>query len=510
LAILHDETISLPPIIQGGMGAGISWWHLARTVAKLGQVGVVSGTALDLILARRLQDGDPTGDHRRAIAAFPFPEMAQRVLDRWYLPGGRPPGQPYKNISMHSLKTPRAAVELTIVANFVEVFLAKEGHDGVIGINYLEKIQTPHLPSIYGAMLAGVTVILMGAGIPKDIPGVIDAFVHHQPTEYPLKVTGAVTGDEFKLRFDPREYMESDLPPLHRPYFLPIIASNTLAVSLMKKSNGRIHGFIIEGPTAGGHNAPPRGALKLAEDGQPLYGERDIVDLEAIKELGLPFWIAGSAARPEKLREVLALGGAGIQVGTAFAFCEESGLLASYRDALIKQALEGKARVYTDAVASPTGFPFKVALLEKTMSEPDVYQSRQRICDLGFLRESYRTSDGDTGYRCASEPIEDYVKKGGTAEGTAGKKCLCNSLMANIGMPQIKKNGTLELPLITCGDDLVEIGRFLAPGAASYTAADVIRILLEGADKQASTVAAPEAAEPKVAAVVGTWDGEAV
>jgi nitronate monooxygenase len=505
LTILHDEKISLPPIIQGGMGAGVSWWHLAKTVAKLGQVGVVSGTALDLILARRLQDGDPTGDNRRAMAAFPFPDMAKRVLDRWFLPGGRKPGDPYKNISMHSRKTPRAAVELTIVANFVEVYLAQEGHDGAVGINYLEKIQTPHLPSIYGAMLAGVTAVLMGAGIPKDIPGVLDAFVNHEPAEYPLKVTGALPGDDTRLRFTPRDYMERDLPPLRRPYFLPIIASNTLAVNLLKKSNGRIHGFIIEGPTAGGHNAPPRGTLKLAEDGQPVYGERDLVDLDAIRELGLPFWIAGSAARPEKLREVLALGGTGIQVGTAFAFCEESGMLAEYRDVLIKQALEGKARVYTDAIASPTGFPFKVALLEETMSEPDVYAHRQRICDLGFLREAYRMENGETGYRCASEPIEDYVKKGGTAEGTAGKKCLCNSLMANIGMPQIKHDGSLELPLITCGDDLVEIGRFLAPGAASYTAADVIRILLEGLNK-------PEAArdEPRAAAVVGTWDGEAV
>ena len=67
---------NLPKIIQGGMGAGVSSWYLANTVANLGQLGVVSGTAIELIVARRLQDGDEGGHMRRALAAFPFPEMA--------------------------------------------------------------------------------------------------------------------------------------------------------------------------------------------------------------------------------------------------------------------------------------------------------------------------------------------------------------------------------------------------------------------------------------------------
>lgn len=499
--VIQQPKISLPPIIQGGMGAGVSSWYLAKTVSALGQLGVVSGTALDLILARRLQDGDPNGDCRRAMAQFPFKAMAQKILDRYFVEGGKPADKPYKSVPMHAQKAPRFAQELAIVANFVEVFLAKEGHDGPVGINYLEKIQLPHLPSIYGSMLAGVTAILMGAGIPKDIPGILDLYVNHQPAEYTLKITGAQPGDDCKMRFDPKEFMECELPPLHRPYFLPIIASNTLATTLAKKSNGAIHGFIIEGPTAGGHNAPPRGLLKLSEDGQPIYGERDVVDLHQIAEIGLPFWIAGSCARPEKLAEVLAVGGAGIQVGTAFAFCDESGMEAHYKRVLVEKAVAGRATVYTDAVASPTGFPFKVALLEETMSEPDVYRSRTRICDLGYLRESYRKEDGSTGYRCASEPIEDYVTKGGTVDATQGKKCLCNSLMANVGMPQITKAGNAELPLITCGDDLLEIGRFLQDGKMTYSAADVINTLLKGLELPAPA--------PASAVTLGTWDSEA-
>ena len=56
----------LPPIIQGGMGIGVSGWRLARAVSQLGQLGVVSGTALDLLLTRQLQLGD-TGGHLRRI-----------------------------------------------------------------------------------------------------------------------------------------------------------------------------------------------------------------------------------------------------------------------------------------------------------------------------------------------------------------------------------------------------------------------------------------------------------
>ena len=43
------------PLVQGGMGVGISDWRLAHAVSERGQLGVVSGTALDELLARRLQ-----------------------------------------------------------------------------------------------------------------------------------------------------------------------------------------------------------------------------------------------------------------------------------------------------------------------------------------------------------------------------------------------------------------------------------------------------------------------
>jgi len=466
-----------PFIIQGGMGAGVSSWRLARAVSSAGQLGVVSGVGIDVLLARRLQDGDPDGAMRRALDRFPFRGMADRILEKYFVPGGKAPEAPYKGVPMPSVLPDRALIELCIVSNFIEVWLAREGHENPVGINYLEKIQIPHLPSIYGAMLAGVAVVLMGAGIATRIPGVLDSLAANQPASYELAVTGGDSAVPVHVRFDPSEFAE-ELPTLQRPYFLSIISSNVLATTMLRRSNGKVDGFVIEGSTAGGHNAPPRGALQLDAAGQPEYGPKDAVDLAKIRELGVPFWLAGGQGTRRALEEALEAGAAGIQVGTAFAFCEESGLEASKRDALLEKAESHQASVFTDPHASPTGFPFKVARLEGTLSETEVYEARTRVCDLGFLRELYLKEDGAVGYRCPAEPVATYVAKGGDPEKTVGRKCLCNALLANVGHPQHRKDGRFEPTLITAGDDLSDIARFLRPGRSSFSAKDVIDQLL--------------------------------
>lgn len=462
------------------MGVGVSNWRLAQAVSRLTQLGVVSGTALDALFVRRLGDGDKDGAMRRGLDAFPFKAMARRVWDEYFVPGGKAPDAPYRLTPMHQHSEPRKLSELCMIANFVEVFLAREGHSNPVGINYLEKVQIPHLASIYGAMLAGVGAVLMGAGIPLQIPGVLDAYAAQSAAEYKLSVTGAATDFDAKMRFDPADYAEGPLPRLTRPKFLAIISSNTLATTMLRRASGKVDGFVIESPTAGGHNAPPRGKLQLSETGEPVYGERDRVDLAALRALGVPFWLAGGYGSPEKLREALAEGAAGVQVGTAFAFSRESGLRDDLKKELLAQAAAKNAAVFTDPLASPTGFPFKVAQLEGTSSEAGVYESRLRLCDLGFLREMYATADGREGYRCSAEPEGNYAAKGGAPQETAGRKCLCNALMANVGKAQVRRGGVTEPALVTVGDDLNTVGQFLAAGETEYTAADVIDRLIEG------------------------------
>lgn len=470
------------------MGAGVSNWRLAQAVSRVGQLGLVSGTALDQILARRLQDGDPGGHMRRGLDEFPFRRMAERVWQRYFIPGGKAARTPYIPMPLLSIDNPRELVELCIVANFVEVFLARQGHTNPVGINFLEKIQSAHLPCIYGAMLGGVEYVIMGAGIPLKIPGVLDRYVNHESAEYATHVAGAQEGDDFTARFDPREYMECRLEPLKRPKFLPIVSSNTLAVTMLKKANGRVDGLVIETRTAGGHNAPPRGKLQLSELGEPVYGERDAIDIAKLRELGVPFWLAGGYGHPERVREALEQGAAGVQVGTAFEFANESGLQEDFKVALLKRVIAGDASVFTDPLASPTGFPFKVARLKGTNSEPETYVERPRICDLGFLREPYRTADGGVGYRCASEPVTVFLAKGGRVEDTVGRKCVCNGLLANIGYPQVRNGKRMEYPLITAGDDLCTVSEFLKPGRTDYSAADVVSALLKGCEPVAAKV----------------------
>ena len=246
-----------PTVIQGGMGVAVSGWQLANAVARTGAMGVVSGTALEVVCARRLQLGDPGGDVRRALTSFPDREMARRVENDYFVPGGKPADRPFKNVTSFTIEPARRLVELTIVASFVEVFLAKDGHDGPVGINFLRKIELPLVVGVYGAMLAGVDYVLVGAGNPNELPGLLDRLAGHDDVALPVRVQGAAGDDDVAVRFSPRAFLGSSTPRLRRPDFLAIVASLDLAEGLAGSPAHRPDGFIVEGPLAGGHNAPP-------------------------------------------------------------------------------------------------------------------------------------------------------------------------------------------------------------------------------------------------------------
>ena len=465
---------SHPTIIQGGMGVAVSNWKLARAVSRRGHMGVVSGTALDTVLIRRLQDGDPGGHMRRAMARFPIEAVAASALERFFIPDGRPQGQPYKLLPIYRQHVSRERQQLTMLANFVEVSLAKEGHDGVVGLNLLTKVQMPTLASLYGAMLAGVDYVLMGAGIPREIPGALDALSQHRTASLRFDVEGLSAGEVHHLTLEPAELGADTGTPLERPRFLPIISANSLATTLARKANGTVEGFIVEGPTAGGHNAPPRGEPQFNDRGEPVYGDRDVVNIDKLRDLGLPFWLAGGSGSPARLTEALAQGAAGIQLGTLFAFCEESGFADHLKRDVLDHAILGDIDVITDPRASPTGYPFKVV---RWAGDETSTHTRERKCDLGYLRIAYKRDDGRIDYRCAAEPVADYVRKGGLESDTVGRRCLCNALTANVGQAQPRQGTEDEPPLLTSGDDLMSIAVFLR-GRTTYTADDVIDYLL--------------------------------
>ncbi len=469
----------LPWLIQGGMGIAVSDWRLARSVSTAGQLGVVSGTAIDAVFARRLQKFGVDDALRSVLDRFPIRSIVDDVV-RQFTTVRRRANTPYQNLLMLTHRSKRRSTDLLVLAAFAEVAMAKAGHSGIVGINLLTKVQIPTVALLCGAMLAGVDYVLMGAGVPTHIPGVLERLRHGQSVETKLTLANATTDESPTLHFDPAPYLDGS-PELDRPKFIGIISSNVLANALVKRSEGTVDGFVVERPVAGGHNAPPRGPLTLDADESPIYGPRDEVDFDALASLGRPFWIGGGITNAEHVRAARQLGATGVQVGTLFAYCDESGMDEPLRAQVIKSVEAGDVDVRTSIRASSTGYPFKVVSVDGTISERDVYERRERRCDLGYLREAFLANDGSIGYRCAAEPVKAYVRKGGEVEPTIDSTCLCNGLMATCGLGQVRASGEIEPPIVTSGDCLNEI-RTLLNGRSTYYAADVIEHLRAGLD----------------------------
>jgi len=101
------------------------------------------------------------------------------------------------------------------------------------------------------------------------------------------------------------------------------------------------------------------------------------------------------------------------------------------------------------------------------------------MCDIGYMRTAYRKEDGSFGYRCPAEAIAPHLHKGGDIADTEGRKCLCNGLLATVGLGQVDGDFK-EPPIVTAGDEVAIVSRFLQPPRRSYTAADVVKYLLAG------------------------------
>lgn len=504
-------------LIQGGMGVYVSNWRLAGAVARERPgltAGTVSGTALDSAHVRLLQLGDPGGHIRRALAVFDSrfgTHTGKNIIDRYFIEGGKAPSDRFKNSPAHIVrpvggKIPAAVrdirsgsislsiddelVELLIATAFAEVWLAKKDHPGKIFINFLKKIELPLVYAMYGAMLAGVDGIVVGAGNPQGLPAVRSHLVKHEHVETDLTVLYRETGESFILPFDPARVADGRLAqnPLEKPAFLAIASLHNLVETLSHNPDEAPDGFIIEHHTAGGHNAGPQGPLTKDALGQPVYGPDDEPDMESVRNTGVPFWMAGGYGSREKLQQALALGAAGVQVGSAFALAEESGLKPVYRTAVLDEIKNGKedSDLVLTTFFSPTGYPFKVARLDGTLSDEDVYAARRKICDLGLLQQRGLGKPGEDGsrpffQRCQASPLEDFIARRGLPGNTLGKRCLCNGLLSAVGLSQITKSNGLpveEPAVVTLGNHLDGIRRLSRSGQAAYWAADVVSDIL--------------------------------
>ncbi|HTP25827.1 MAG TPA: nitronate monooxygenase [Anaeromyxobacteraceae bacterium] len=117
--VIKSKRIAVP-IVQGGMGVGVSLHPLASAVAREGGLGLLSSAALDRLVSRRL--------HRTV-------DTYEAVRD--------------------------------------EVVLARS-QGGFAGINIMVALQRDYVDSVKGAIDGGADVIVAGAGLPTSLPAIHD------------------------------------------------------------------------------------------------------------------------------------------------------------------------------------------------------------------------------------------------------------------------------------------------------------------------------------------------
>ena len=241
---------TLLPVIQGGMGVGVSAHRLAGNVAREGAVGTIASVDL-----RRL--------HPDLMAA------TGRCRDRASI----------------------EAANLTALAR--EIRLAQEiaNGRGAIAVNVMRAV-TQYADCVRCAGENGADAVVMGAGLPLDLPD-----------------------------------LAADFPDMA---LIPIL-SDARGVTLLLKKWMRKHrlpdAIVIEHPRfAGGH----LGAASPEDMGDARFDFATAVPgvLAAYEALGIadeniPIICAGGINSPAQVRELIALGAAGVQLGTAFAVTEE-------------------------------------------------------------------------------------------------------------------------------------------------------------------------------------------
>lgn len=453
-----------PKIILGGMGVGVSWWYLVRQACLaameigLDFLGVVSLTAIGDVAVRRMQLGDR--DMLRALDAFPVPEIAAEIRKKYYIEGGKNKNVPFAQLPLFTLDPSDELIWINIFGGFAEVWLAKEGHAGKVGVNILEKIQLPIIYNLLGAIWAGAEAIIVGAGLPIQIPEVINAILERREIRYKLAAAGDCRGQEFFMKLDLERLFRGISVKskdrvnklfLQRPWFFPIVTLPAAAKIMLDKVEDGITGFVVEERIAGGHNAPPRD--KRAQRNQKeelIYGPKDEIDWMYFAELGkrMPIFPAGGFVSREKRQEYARYNPAGFQIGGPFGICDETAIILPILSALRTLLIDGQLEVLSNPDISSSGYPFQTATLTGTMAEAAVREGRRKRCNLGYLRQPY-FENGGLKFRCSAEEPAVYVAKGGKLEDTVGKACLCNGLLSNIGLAQVYADGYYEPPIVT-------------------------------------------------------------
>lgn len=257
----------LLPIVQGGMGVGVSAHRLAGSVARENAVGTIASVDL-----RRLH-----------------PDLMERT-------------QRTRDLSGCALKA--AINEANLVALDREVRAAKEiaGGRGAVAVNVMRAV-SEYTAYARQACASGADAIVMGAGLPLDLPEIAAGY----PQVALIPILSDVRGIALVLKKWLRKGCLPDAIVIEHPRF------------------------------AGGH----LGAAKESEIGDARFDFETVLPgaLAAFRELGVdparvPLIPAGGINSPGKVAELFALGASAVQLGTPFAVTEEGDAHANFKRVL--------------------------------------------------------------------------------------------------------------------------------------------------------------------------------
>jgi len=259
---------TLLPVVQGGMGVGVSAHRLAGSVAALGAVGTISSV-----------------DLRRH-----HPDLMERTHE--LLPG---------EAATQAAKLAINAANLEALEREIRAARTLSGGRGLLAVNVMRAV-AEYAPSVKRALECGIDAVVVGAGLPLDLP---------------------------------------DLAQDHPQALLVPILSDARGVQLLVRKWERKKrlpdAIVIEHPRlAGGH----LGAARIADLGDPRFDFENVIpqSLAFLRSAGIdkhiPLIAAGGIRSHADIVRLQALGAAAVQLGTPFAVTLESDAHAEFKRVL--------------------------------------------------------------------------------------------------------------------------------------------------------------------------------
>ena len=247
----------LLPIVQGGMGVGVSAHRLAGSVAALGAMGTISSV-----------------DLRRH-----HPDLMEQTRD--LLPGEAATRQAKEDVN---------AANLEALTRGADLARQRSGGRGLLAINVMRAVGE-YAPSVTRALECGIDAVVVGAGLPLDLP----ELAQDHPGALLVPILSDARGVQLLVRKWERRKRLPDAIVIEHPRF------------------------------AGGH----LGAAKVADLADPRFDFESVIpqSLAFLRAAGvekeIPLIAAGGIRRFEDIARVQALGAAAVQLGTPFAVTQE-------------------------------------------------------------------------------------------------------------------------------------------------------------------------------------------